>query len=220
MERFDRFALAEPEGVVDELRSGAVDHALAARQEFGEAGVDVGVFGRRVARLETAVDPQPRAAVGQAEARPVDDVPVYELGRVLSFDSGGDGRPFLGGGWFYPEDFGTWSQGTPSRVVLPLAEPVDRDVELELQLIGYTTPYLPPMRAELAANDVCVARMRFPDPAKQIAIVRTVIPAAAVRGWNRLELTFIARHPVTPAEGRAGSDLRRIALALVKLGTA
>jgi len=23
------------------------------------------------------------------------------------------------------------------------------------------------------------------DPAKQIAIVRTVIPAAAVRGWNR-----------------------------------
>jgi len=160
-----------------------------------------------------------RRAVG-APARPVDDVPLYELGRVLSFDSGGDGRPFLGGGWFYPEDFGTWSQGTPSRVVLPLAEPVDRDVELELQLIGYTTPYLPPMRAELAANDVCVARMRFPDPAKQIAIVRTVIPAAAVRGWNRLELTFIARHPVTPAEGRAGSDLRRIALALVKLGTA
>jgi len=50
--------------------------------------------------------------------------------------------------------------------------------------------------------------------------VRTVIPAAAVRGWNRLELTFVARHPVTPAEGREGSDLRRIGLALVKLGTA
>ncbi len=160
-----------------------------------------------------------RRAVG-APTRPVRDTPTYEIGRVLSFHAGGDGRAFLGGGWFYPENFGTWSQGTPSHVVLPLADPVDRDVELEMQLIGFTTPYLPPLRAELAVNDVCVARMRFPDPAKQIVIVRTLIPAAAVRGWNRLELTFVARHPVTPADGREGSDLRRIALGLVKLGTA
>ncbi len=160
-----------------------------------------------------------RRAVG-APTREVPGIPPYEIGRVLSFDAGGDGGAFLRGGWCHPEGFGTWTQGTPSHVVLPLAEPVDRDVDLELQLIGFTTPYVGPLRAELAVNDVCVARMRFWDPDKQIVIVRRRIPAAALRGWNRLELTFVAHHPVTPAEAREGSDVRRLALGLVKLGTA
>jgi Uncharacterised nucleotidyltransferase len=160
-----------------------------------------------------------RRAVGAA-TRGAPGVPRYEIGRVLSFKAGGDGAPFLRGGWFHPEGFGTWTQGTPSQIVLPLDERVDRDITLELQLVGFTTPYVPTLRAELAVNDVCVARMRFSDPSKPIVIVRTRIPAAAVRGWDRLELRLVARHPVTPAEAREGTDLRRLALGLVKLGTA
>lgn len=50
-------------------------------------------------------------------------------------------------------------------------------------------------------------------------LVHADIPAAALRGWNRLELTFVARHPVTPAEGRYVGDERRIAVGLVELVT-
>lgn len=160
-----------------------------------------------------------RRAVG-APIRPVDGVPPYEIGRVLSFTLGGDGGPYLRGGWSYPEGFGTWSLGTPSYVVLPLAAPLERSCAIELQLVGFVTAYLPPLHVDLAVNDVRVTQLRFDDPAKQIRIVRVLVPASAVRGWNRLELAFVARHAVTPAEGREGPDLRRLAVGLVKLGTA
>jgi len=160
-----------------------------------------------------------RRAVG-APARPTGARPPYAVGQVVSFDLGGDGVPFLASGWYYPEAFGSWSRGTPSTVVLPLAEPVDRDLELEFQSIGYVTPYAPRLRVDFAVNDVRLESLRFTDPAKPIRIVRVRVPAEVVRGWNRLELTFLARHPLTPADGREGSDLRRLALGLVKLGTA
>ena len=160
-----------------------------------------------------------RRAVG-APTRAVEGRPPYALGQILSFDVGGDGVPYLASGWYYPEAFGSWSRGTPSTVVLPLAEPIARSFELEFQAIGYVTPYVPRLQVDFAINDVRLQTLHFTDPAKPIRIVRVRVPAAVVHGWNRVELTFVARDPLTPADGREGSDLRRLALGLVKLGTA
>ncbi len=153
------------------------------------------------------------------EKAPTADRPVYVPGTELLFVDDLVGNLYLAGGWYYSESFGVWGRGARGRVVLPFApdRPAPTGLVLGASLIGYVTEYARPMNLEIVVNDVVVTRRSYSDPACPLEHVRAIIPDRAVAGWNRLEILFVARPAITPADARDGGDLRRLGIGLHSL---
>lgn len=156
---------------------------------------------------------------GAPTAAPHPSVPAYRLGSSLSFGEGGDGLAHLRAGWWFAEDHGTWTRGSTAAIQLPLEAPAPAGAALLLdaRLIPLVTPHHPQMEVQVVANDTVVATWEF--GVHQRAVVRRTarIAPSVVAGWNRLELTFVVRHPIAPADARDGPDLRELGISLQSL---
>lgn len=154
-----------------------------------------------------------RRALG-APGRPAGEFPVYQLKTGLTFGYAGTGMAYLGDGWEFPDEQAVFTGSMLGHVVLPLSEPVERDLELEIDVHGRTEARIEPIRLEVVVNDVKLKEHVFSDSENRSRRWELTIPRRALRGWNRIELTLVNRHPFTGVEARVDGDDRRRGVAL------
>jgi hypothetical protein len=154
-----------------------------------------------------------RRALGAPNHSP-GERPVYQLQTGLTFGYAGTGMAYLGDGWEFPDEQAVFTGSMLSHVILPLGEPVDRDLELEIDVHGRTEARVAPIRLEIVVNDVKLKEHVFSDLENRSRRWELTIPRRALRGWNRVELTLVNRYPFTGVDARVDGDDRRRGVAL------
>lgn len=141
---------------------------------------------------------------------------VYALGEELSFRSRGNADRYLLSGYWVSEAWGRWTSGTMANMILPLAAPIDDDVELELEILPF---FYPPSRSVCAfsvqINGVVVLNAH--ETRGGINRYTVTIPKAQVADVSVLVLSFIAESPVRPVDLGISIDPRLLGVGLVSL---
>ncbi len=152
---------------------------------------------------------------GAPTTAPDPRVPSYRLGSTLSFADDGDGGSHLRAGWWFAEPHGTWTRGSTAVIQLPLDGPLPADAALLLdaRVTALVTSHHPRMSVQVVVNDAPVAVWTFGARGRETVRRTARIEPAVVAGWNRLELTFVVRHPIAPADAREGDDQRELGIA-------
>ncbi len=159
-------------------------------------------------RSAPAAAPAPSASAAQ-------DEPPPEL-LSLGFAAGGDGASVLAGGWWAPESEGVWSDGPAAAIRLPELPAGARDVEIELEAMGYTAPGGADQRVEvsLAGRSVATWQAR-PNGWRRY---RLDVPAELAARLSGASLDFAFPDAVSPAVAEPGSsDPRALGMAVRRL---
>lgn len=149
-------------------------------------------------------------------ARRAQSWPVYSPGGRLRFGGVGPDTRFLAAGWWFPEDFGTWSRGAHSRVCLGLATPIDCDAELDFGAIGLLGPGHASVAVDVVVNEFRLLRFVF-DEQHAHQEHRLVVPTSALAGRNGVAIDFVVHRPAVPAELGVAPDVRLIGFGLSEL---
>lgn len=123
----------------------------------------------------------------------------------------------LKSGWSRPKDWGTWSKGKKSTLVIDLDEPHDGDLELEFEFRPFFAGAHQSQRVELSVNGTLIDTWKL-SPAKQKWSQRRVRIAKNI--WNAIrpaEINFVYSEPKSPKELGVSKDRRRLAIGLKTL---
>lgn len=129
---------------------------------------------------------------------------------TINFGAAGNSLAFLGGGWARAEPAFTWCTGAESHIVLPRPAPADEYI-LTLDVTPFVhPPRLPAQRLSVTVNDTTLGSADVARP----TLLAFRIPAAAVRGAERLLVTL--RHPdaAKPSDVGESGDDRQLAFAV------
>jgi hypothetical protein len=138
------------------------------------------------------------------------DLSMIELAGHFSFGINGTVRPFLAEGWSVLEPDFTWTEGTRSRVRLPLAEQPGMLV-LEISVSPMLMPpLLRRQRLVVIANGTPVADEMVGGECP----LGIEIPEAFVQGTGLLDLELYCPDAVVPVEIGANPDERRLGFAV------
>ncbi|MEO1456640.1 MAG: hypothetical protein AAFV49_03605 [Pseudomonadota bacterium] len=139
----------------------------------------------------------------------------------MAMSRGGAGAAFLHEGFSAAEDWGVWSEGPRSSLLIPVARPAPRRVQLLAEA------YLPESRPVTAAQIRLEARTGTERPwAEQdrAEIVferghgrRRILLANGMEGAAMLRVTLMPEAPASPASLGEGGDPRPLGLALFAL---
>jgi glycosyltransferase involved in cell wall biosynthesis len=152
------------------------------------------------------------------EAAPLPAIHVDRTSEVtLDFGRGGNAALFVGPGWADLEDWGVWSLGPRSEVVVPFAATSERGLPLRVRIEGWTSlwPANPRITMTITSGDTPLARRTC--EARDVAFdLRSVrVPA---RGAMALRLGFAFDRPMSAVEaGLSREDTREIALGLRRI---
>lgn len=142
-------------------------------------------------------------------------IPSYKLGEELKFSDGGKGESYLGEGWSGAEEWGIWSMGHRSEIVLQLPH-VDGNLRLTVAAHAYVHPARPHKEITVVINDRPMATWSFNigEGTKKRSIE---IPNDILRQTGILRIRFDSPVAESPKEAGRGEDEREISLGLVDL---
>ena len=141
---------------------------------------------------------------------------IYALGEELSFRSRGNADRYLLSGYWAPEAWGRWTSGTTANVILPLAAPIDNDLELELEILPFLYPPSHPVCTfSVQVNGVVLLNAH--ETRGEVNRYTVAIPKAQYADVSILALSFIAESPVRPVDLGISIDPRLLGVGLVSL---
>lgn len=155
-------------------------------------------------------------ALASREPSPRRDWPRYELGSEASFGGEAPRSEFLDCGWWFPEDFGTWSRGRYSRLLLGLDQPVEGAAELTVGLRAPLAERRPKVEIDIVVNGHRLSRavLGLEMPAASHGVV---IPPEALAGRDGVTVEFVVDRTGVPAELGLAPDPRQIGFGLGEL---
>lgn len=135
------------------------------------------------------------------------------LTREEFFNAGASGVKVLGSGWFQPEQWGTWSDG--SRAILNWKLDIEPLGSLHLKVEGRAFPFQSEQSQtiDVEVNGTRVGTMQSSVDGKlrnnSIEFSRRVAMQSAP-----MKIVFLIARPTSPEETKAGGDKRKIGLGL------
>jgi hypothetical protein len=140
----------------------------------------------------------------------------YELGSWARFTDPNPPTQFLAAGWWFPEDFGVWSRGGCSHLRLGLERPIDGPLALSFGLRAPLGPGHDRVEVDVVVNEHRLLRLVL-DQQTPASSFTVEVPAAATAGRTGVEIVFVVRDPVVPAELGTAPDQRQIGIGLGEL---
>jgi hypothetical protein len=137
---------------------------------------------------------------------------AYKLGERLDFGGDDPATRYLGCGWWFPEDFGIWSRGEFSKI--RLGAELTGDAELTLGIYSVLNQQRPSIRLDVVVNEFRLARIQLTSAA-EVHVIK--VPAEALGGRETIELSFVVKSSVIPAELGTAPDQREIGIGLSEL---
>src|SRR5205085_1504924 len=64
-------------------------------------------------------------------------LPIYEVGDALHFVTDGNGLPYLYGGWYGAETWGTWTMGKDAEIILKISPLLEKNYMLHVYARGF-----------------------------------------------------------------------------------
>ncbi len=142
-----------------------------------------------------------------------------EVGHIVRFVPGDDGRGYLGVGWSFPEEVGTWTVAREATVRLEITDRWAPEERLVLRL--GLSPQLSPLRSRLdldvVVNGHRLARWAFVGTAWCPQDREVVLDPGVWHESGRLEIRMVIRRPTTPNSVDGGSDSRALGICLASL---
>ena len=142
--------------------------------------------------------------------------PHYELGTEVRFGGPEERGEYLANGWWFPEDFGTWSRGEFSRVRLGLERPLTGRVELSFGVRAPLAETHPKVEVDVVVNEHRLAHLTL-DVERPATSTTLAIPPEALAGKHGVEIDFVVDKTGVPAELGLAPDLREIGIGLGEL---
>jgi hypothetical protein len=140
----------------------------------------------------------------------------YEPGQELLFRGERPRTEFLADGWWFPEDFGTWSRGHVSVVRLGLGAPIEGEAQLAFGLRVPISEGHPRASVDVVVNEHRLTTLVFDASQDAIGTTQT-IPASALAGADGVEIKFVVDRTVVPNEIGTAPDQREIGCGLGEL---
>jgi len=140
-----------------------------------------------------------------------DVYPQRPQGRIV-FSQGSSGAQFLASGWYAPESWGAWSQGSEAEIDLPVRNLVE---SLVIEAHALLLPSHTEQPVVFIVNGVEVGRAVLDKPHDnriELSIPEAVSQKASDLGLMMLKLRFLA--PVNQRDLGVGEDGRTLALGL------
>ena len=141
---------------------------------------------------------------------------VAELGEPVELGDPESARACSAYGTWRAEGPGCWIAGEEARLVLLLTEPARGSLILEISADGFLPEGIDGQRLGVAVNGVEVAELQM-SLGHSLCGEVIHLPAAAVRGCQRLELVLRAPDAVSPARLGIGDDDRMMGVFLRSL---
>ena len=192
------------------------EHFSTIRLAAGAAEMEASALGVMVDRL---VREHRRSTLLRRLSR----LPKVSVGSKLDFARGGNGTAYLIENWSQPEDWGVWSVGEGSSLVLPLEAELSDEIYAELAFHAYATgmrdcPSVAiKVSSELAFEEkLCGGHL---DGDRQSVTVD--IPREAPEETGGVLIEFVTPDAKSPAESGESADTRRlgVGLAWVRIGS-
>lgn len=142
--------------------------------------------------------------------------PRCGLGEELRFRGAGARDDVLDSGWWFAEDFGTWSRGGFSRLRFALDTPIDGPAQLSVGVRAPIAEAHPTVRVDVIVNDHRVSRFTL-DSETPATTHGVRIPAEAIAGRTGVEVAFVVSPTAIPAELGLAPDPREIGIGLGEL---
>jgi hypothetical protein len=133
---------------------------------------------------------------------------------LLSFNAGGNGGPYLSGGWWPQEPWGVWAQGTAGLVTVRLpSELQNSDIQMSVAATAFVVPNKPTLTVDIAVNDRQLAVLSLPQEQQlhSIQVPRELTESGA------LKIAFTARDAVSPLSVGHNGDGRVLGFGLKTL---
>jgi hypothetical protein len=165
----------------------------------------------------TVCDRQAIASIG------ADKVAEYKKEGIV-FTAKGNSKDYVAGGWSSPEEWGTWTDGYSSAVVLQLATLPQTDMFLSIEGHVFVSRKHPMQEVEVVVNRRLLGRLTYTIDAAanwgyHLTRLRVVkIPQVLIaQNDGLLVIQFKLKNPKSPAELGLSGDVRRLGLGLVSL---
>ncbi len=155
-------------------------------------------------------------ATPQAFLNPAELLPHVRANEWLSFGSGGEGVKFLGIGWSYPEDWGTWTNGEYAEVILPLTSEMKDSKDIFIEAHPFVTRDHPRQRVDVWINGIFAEILIF-EMANCNSVRRISIPSLSLEGAKRtgvIKLKFELKDAARPIEIGSDPDTRKLGIGL------
>jgi hypothetical protein len=143
--------------------------------------------------------------------------PPVRLGQTTTFTIGGDGGPYLGAGWSFPEEHGTWTRSREAAVRMALSEPFPTQLALEFVLVPFLAPGRRRLTVDVVVQRHLVARWSFIGASWQPEERRVEVPAPVLSGADHLDLRLVIHRPATPESLGVDTGNRPLGLSLHSL---
>ena len=141
---------------------------------------------------------------------------TYHLGDEIRFDASGTGHEYLQLGWNGSDPFGCWTSDRLANIVLRIADPVDRALELTARVKAFVPPSLGRQSVTWLANGMVLDTWTFRHDAEP-SERRLIVPHAALAGGAELVLQLEVSAPTSPLEAGTGRDPRPRGVALAAM---
>jgi len=142
-------------------------------------------------------------------------IPEYRLGEELTFAEGGNGLPYLAAGWSEPEEWGIWSTGNRSEIVMRLPR-LDTDVRLKVDAYAFVHQARPHKEVTVFINDMPMATWSF-NQGEGTQTRSIELSKALFQQAQALTIRFFSPAVESPEQVGLWQDERKISVALVDL---
>ena len=142
--------------------------------------------------------------------------PVTRLGEPMTFDSQGQGSNYLLQGWSDAGQWGTWSDGPRSEIVLPITSGVAGGLNLAIEARALVSKDHPRQEIEIAINGIDAGVLLYDiKDNERVRNVAVPTPALAQADYGGvLRVVFQHRNPVRPIDLGINADTRLLGLEL------
>ena len=134
------------------------------------------------------------------------------------FQKDGNSASWKTGAWSYPEDWGTWSDGTEFGLELDVDEPVGSDLVFSAFVGALVNERQRELSAEVVVNGVRIDDWRFAFRPGALSYETRVmkIPKPVFEAARPFRLLFRLSRATSPAELGLSGDPRKLGLAFVR----
>jgi hypothetical protein len=131
----------------------------------------------------------------------------------VRFGAAERGRLWLWRGWSWGEPWGTWNDSIETEMVVPLARPVLRELQLELRGVAHIVRgYCPRQRIQVSLKGKIVANAEFVRHENNTLAIR--VPAEMLAGDDAAVFNIEFPDAVPPPPQHAPGETRKLAFAL------
>lgn len=149
----------------------------------------------------------------EGQVRIGDIVPQVPLGKRIEFSQSAVGVANLAIGWSGPEPWGTWSDGTVAKVVLPLANSIPKTILIESG--AFVSPAYPRQDVDILVNDVTAKVVSLTgDTGNVIEVTVPEVLKEQLVETRVLRLEFRLPGAISPKDIGLSDDPRKLALGL------